>query len=304
MKDKFREAIERMVDFSPVRRERPTNQRPGVGVTRRAAFVPLVRGVNDAKRKITFVASDETPDRYGDVIRASGWKTKNYMKNPVFLWAHRSSEPPIGKTTKLVVENEPPALVQTVEFADDPVADRVFRLYKGGFLKAVSVGFKPLEWQPIEDDEGRITGHEFTKQELLELSAVPIPANPNALARAVDEGILTAADAEKLFPDSADDVAAARALLARAAAPNAPVACSDDEALLRAAIVRFCDEISPALKTMTCLVEQLARVKKLEETLRGLELEPATDLDRFLGALAEKSFGSMEDLERALRGEP
>jgi phage head maturation protease len=54
---------------------------------------------------------------------------------------------------------------------------------------AVSVGFMPLE-QPnaIKDLEGRTTGWEFTSQELLELSAVSLPANPEALARMVSKG--------------------------------------------------------------------------------------------------------------------
>jgi hypothetical protein len=50
-------------------------------------------------------------------------------------------------------------------------------------LRAVSVGFMPLEMTRYVDLEGHMTGYEFTSQELLELSAVPIPANPEALAR-------------------------------------------------------------------------------------------------------------------------
>jgi hypothetical protein len=41
----------------------------------------------------------------------------------------------------------------------------------------------PLEMTRYVDLEGHMTGYEFTSQELLELSAVPIPANPEALAR-------------------------------------------------------------------------------------------------------------------------
>ena len=35
-----------------------------------------------------FVASDESVDRYGDIIRASGWQLDNFRKNPVLLFAH------------------------------------------------------------------------------------------------------------------------------------------------------------------------------------------------------------------------
>lgn len=171
--------IEREADFSEVRR---------------LELVPELRSIDTKARTIDFVASTETPDRYGDVIRVAGWQTDNYMKNPVFLWGHDSSAPPIGRTISVRKEAGPrPALIQTVEFvpgSTDPFAEQIFNLYRDGFMKAVSVGFRALERpQPIRDAENeRVTGFEFTKQELLELSAVPIPANPEALARALSSG--------------------------------------------------------------------------------------------------------------------
>ena len=44
-------------------------------------------------------------------------------------------------------------------------------------MRAVSVGFRPLEFERQGD------GLRFKKQELLELSAVSVPAHPHALAR-------------------------------------------------------------------------------------------------------------------------
>lgn len=163
---------------------------PVPGAVVRTQFVPEVRSVNEENRQITFVASTEAVDRYGDIIRVAGWQLENYKKNPVFLFAHDSRQPPVGKTVEIHIENNPPALVQTVEFADKETygfADTVYRLFKGGFLRAVSVGFQPLEKPKfLLDEEERITGYEFTKQDLLELSAVPIPANPEALGRGMD----------------------------------------------------------------------------------------------------------------------
>lgn len=187
---------------------RPAVRVPEVGARRVASFVPTVRAVNETKRQITFVASDETVDRYGDIIRASGWETKEYLKNPVVLWAHRSQEPPVGRTVALSVEGN--ALIQTVEFASKetyPFAAQIFELYRGGFLKSVSVGFKPtVPPKPIRDTEtDQITGFEFVGQELLELSCVPVPANPNACMRAVGEGIIVQADVGKFFRSVVDE---------------------------------------------------------------------------------------------------
>jgi seryl-tRNA synthetase len=59
-------------------------------------------------------------------------------------------------------------------------------------LNAVSVGFIPLEWTENKD------GYDITKWELLEFSAVAVPANQDAIAEAVKsfgnefaKGILT-----------------------------------------------------------------------------------------------------------------
>ena len=182
--------------------ERPRERVPEVGVRRIASFVPELRAINEQARQITFVASDETVDRYGDVIRAAKWETAQYMRNPVVLWAHDSRQPPVGRTTSLSVEGN--ALIQTVQFATAetyPFADQIYQLYRGGFLKSVSVGFKPtVPPKPIRDKEtDQVTGYEFIGQELLELSCVPIPANPNACVRAIDEGIIVQADAGKFF---------------------------------------------------------------------------------------------------------
>ena len=46
-------------------------------------------------------------------------------------------------------------------------------------LNAVSVGFIPLEWTETKD------GYDITKWELLEFSAVAVPANQDAIAEAV-----------------------------------------------------------------------------------------------------------------------
>ena len=164
-----------------------------------------------APRVLRFTSSDETPDRQRDIVRAKGWILDNYLKNPVFLWAHDYSQPPVGKTVKVEVVGK--KLITDVEFADADTykfADTIYRLYKGGFLNAVSVGFQPLEWEGKsgEDDVPKWEGNVFTKQELLEHSAVPVPANPNALVHAKAAKVITAKELKelaKLMDKMADD---------------------------------------------------------------------------------------------------
>ena len=158
---------------------------------------------DEETRRIKFVCSTEDVARDGHMIRADGWKLDNFNANAVFLWCHKTDEPPIGKFTNIGVEefDGKPALVGEVEFADAatyPFADTVFRLYQGGFLNAVSVQWEPLAWEPLEDSEGRQTGLVFTESELLETSAVPVPADPKALVVATQRGVVTQEEVERL----------------------------------------------------------------------------------------------------------
>ena len=143
------------------------------------------------ERSVLFTISKEVVDRDGDILRASGVDFSNYMKNPVFLSFHNSREFPLGKVTKFWVEgNEVKAIVYfptLEELATDPnnasekakLVDFTYHCYKTGMLNAVSVGFIPVEW--IETDNG----YDILKWELLEFSAVAVPANQDAIAQAV-----------------------------------------------------------------------------------------------------------------------
>ena len=69
---------------------------------------------NKDKNKFMFIASDETPDRYGDIVSVNGWELDNYKKNSVILFNHNSMSLPIAKATDMdVIDNQ---LVIDVEF--------------------------------------------------------------------------------------------------------------------------------------------------------------------------------------------
>ena len=141
-----------------------------------------IKSFDDTNRTFTAVASTETKDRGGDVLRSSGWQLDNFKTNPVLLWAHQYSELPVGKVIDIRVEKN--KLLFTPKFAtkeEYEFADTVYKLYKGGYINAFSVGFNPQEWVWVEDEDGNVIGREFTKQELLEISCVPVPANFESL---------------------------------------------------------------------------------------------------------------------------
>ena len=150
-----------------------------------ATVVDKADGSEDRVARFTITTDDV--DRENDVISADGWKTDNFIaaKGPV-LWAHDYRQPPVGRTLRLA--QAPHGLSADVQFADAETygfADTVYRLVKGGFLSATSVGFRTLKW---EYDEVR-GGINFKEQELLEFSIVPVPANPHCLIEARGAGI-------------------------------------------------------------------------------------------------------------------
>jgi HK97 family phage prohead protease len=145
-----------------------------------------------ALRTKHFVFSDATVDHANDSIDPKGWDLSVFKSNPVALFSHMSWEPPIGRASNVkVVDGK---LVGDIEFASAevyPLADTIYRLVDGGFMKAVSVGFKPKEWA-FTSDKSRPMGINFTKQQLLEISVCAIPANPSCLIEARSFGIDTA----------------------------------------------------------------------------------------------------------------
>jgi HK97 family phage prohead protease/HK97 family phage major capsid protein len=128
---------------------------------------------------LEFILSDESVDRMDDVILADGWQLENFNKNPIALFNHRSDFP-IGKWKDVRVEGK--ALRGYLDLAPVGTSDRIDEiraLLEAGILRAVSVGFRPIE---MAEREGSKWGYTFSKQELVETSLVSVPANANALA--------------------------------------------------------------------------------------------------------------------------
>jgi HK97 family phage prohead protease len=119
-----------------------------------------------------------------DKINPHGWVTADYMRNPVVLWSHNAQEPPVGRMVRIFVSGD--RLMGDVQFPADGVyefADQIYRLITSGYINAGSVGFIPLEWK-FADSKDRQMGVDFLKQELIEFSICPVPANANALIEA------------------------------------------------------------------------------------------------------------------------
>jgi len=136
-----------------------------------------VKQLDEDARSFWAVASTDAPDRFGDIVMQDGWILDKFKQNPVIPWGHDYSKPPVARAEEIFIEDS--KLIFLAKFPAPgtyDLADTVFELYKQGFLKAFSVGFIPLDYEPNE--HGGLT---YKKQELLEISAVTVPANPDAL---------------------------------------------------------------------------------------------------------------------------
>lgn len=158
----------------------------------RAYSVLTVKAVDEDQRVIRGMATTPTPDRMGDIVEPMGVEFKNPMP---LLWQHQADKPVgtvnFGKPTKNGIPFEA-SLAQI----DEPgtLKDRIdeaWQSVKAGLVRAVSIGFRALEYAFIEGTGGI----RFEKSEVMELSLVTIPANAEAVITTI-KSIDTEARAE------------------------------------------------------------------------------------------------------------
>ena len=170
-------------------------------------------------RRMTFVASDETRDSYGTVLPIDEWNLERYNNNGVVGYAHNlygsyDADPDyvIGRGRAYIKGSE---LLIDIEFEPEgtnKIADKVWRKLQFGSLNGVSVGFSAqgAHWGEGEEAEnGAKPTLYYTGLELLEVSVVTIPANPNAVRRSISEEMTDIREtinkvvADALQPDAA-----------------------------------------------------------------------------------------------------
>ena len=132
-----------------------------------------------ADNRVTFTASTRSVDRHGTILEPAGCDAVAFMRNPVFLWAHRSENPEDVIGTVVSVEKTADKVIAVVDFDTGKKAQQCLRRVKRGVLRAVSVGLRPIEVSE-PDANGVVT---IRKWELLELSLVAVPSNRDALRR-------------------------------------------------------------------------------------------------------------------------
>ena len=159
----------------------------------RKALIGEVEASVDEERTIVARVSTNDRDRDGEIVEPKGIDLKDFQANPVLLWAHNYSTPPVGKA--LWSKTDENGLICKFQFAQTQFAEDIYQLYKGGYLRAFSIGFIPVDY----DSKSKT----FNKISLLEVSAVPVPANQSALVmEAYAKGIVTSEALKAEFCES------------------------------------------------------------------------------------------------------
>lgn len=181
---------------------------------------PEVKVISSQDATIDFIASDASLDCYDEIVVPSGARFERFRKNAPFVNSHDYHDVRnlLGSVVDFRVQGG--QVIERVKFARDiyDLANLAFKLYEGGFLKAVSIGFMPLryaysgtkEFADMVKELG--LSAEQTAQcrcihrewEQIELSACIIGANPNALVKAYSAKALNDEDMHKLGFDDGD----------------------------------------------------------------------------------------------------
>jgi HK97 family phage prohead protease len=160
-------------------------------------FISKAQSIDEKAMTAKFKISDGNVDRMGEIVDQESWDFANFLQNPLLLWGHDPSQPKnvLGQITALEYDPKENATIATAQFDTDinDNAALIFNQVARGTLRCTSVGFIPHE-EAVENDIPTLKNCE-----LLEVSVVPIPANPRAIALAFSEGTINKKDASFLI---------------------------------------------------------------------------------------------------------
>ena len=151
-------------------------------------YSPMYTKALDAKsRSVIAVLSSETVDGHGEIVDQASWKLARFLKNPVVLYMHSRFDV-IGRAEDVKVVGG--CLEARIVFATTALAQEAFTLFKDGAMRAFSVGFRP--GSAVDEDASGRKVRRLLDCELMEVSAVSIPSNPDAVVKHKALGLVPA----------------------------------------------------------------------------------------------------------------
>lgn len=173
--------------------------------------VKRVASESDGGEVFEFVASsggDVKRDGNAVLNGKQNWLLDNFRMNPRFTWNHSYDQLPLGTVVDVQPEGSgPSAILRSYHRFSKrwDFAEIVKGMYIDGDLDCVSIGWTPLEYERIISSDGKPEGWTFTLNELLEIAAVVIPADPKArligIQRKLQRGLIPESFVEFLSLD-------------------------------------------------------------------------------------------------------
>ena len=190
----------------------------------RAYSVLEIKAVSDDERLIEGIATTPSTDRMGDVIEPMGAR---FAAELPLLWQHDHASPVghvrFGKPTAKGI----PFTANIVKIAEEgelkALVDKAWQSVKARLVRAVSIGFRPIEYALMEGG-----GVRFLETEILELSLVTVPANSDCTItqiRSIDTQLRAASGHpqsvdERVSPGASGKSAAATPVVALSSKPK------------------------------------------------------------------------------------
>ena len=158
---------------------------------------------------IAYASIFDNVDSYGDVVvkgafdaTLKDWAERGKSKGQSipFLYGHNMSDPNMNIGTVLEAVEDAKGLRIKVQFDEDEMAQKVYRLIKAGRLNELSFAFDVVKSAWIEDEDRPKALRELQEVKLYECSAVPIGANSETevlAIKAAEAGLMAAAEGLK-----------------------------------------------------------------------------------------------------------
>lgn len=258
------------------------------------------RASDEGSRTATFVASTDALDSYDERV-VQHWALERYQRNPIVLFAHDRHALPVGQCIAVAVVDG--QLECTLKFATaeaNPLAEQVWQSIQQKTLRAVSVGFRPHTYRyEMENDQEVLV---LDDNELYEISVVPLPANPDALAKMKQRAVRAPNDT-KPSPPAPETNPMSEAL--QKALDKANTDLAEREADVRA-VEKTLAETRATLETVReehtkAVAERDAALKSAGETNDKLvELEVGALIGKKIAPVEKDSFVKLRKADKAL----
>lgn len=231
----------------------------------------VATSIDETNHTVRVRMTDESVDTYGTSLKYDGWDFGDFMKNPVVQldhWSDAASN--IGQVLQIIPVPEERAVDAIVQFDVEDKSEFggawAWGKVSRGFLRTWSVGFDNLV----------ANGLDYLQNKLYELSLVAIPSNSNATVRALKEGSIDEAEAERLLKRYKGEAKRLQDYLKRDNNNSKEATMNKDE------VTALLDE---KLAPITTALEALS---KLDETVKAAVAEATKDVTETVSKLTEQ----------------